>query len=499
MRADVAVVIPCYNHARYLPDSIGSVLRQTYRASEIVVVDDGSTDETKQVASRYPEVRYVYQENRGLAAARNTGTRNTRSQFLVYLDADDVLAPEALAIGVRYLESHPHCAFVSGDHRLVGPDLQPLFKFRARPVERDHYLAFLRGNYVGMHATVMYRRQILERAGGFEEGLRACEDYGLYLRISREYPVLCHSEVVADYRQHASNMSRDPEFMLRWALRVHDAERPYITTPERAKAFAEGDRYLREYYGDAVLAQVRARFRISPADLTSIRQLVFVAANYPVVQSCRRTAAEKMGYIADALRRRIRRSTVLPPVGGINFGSLRTTQPLLPAATEAEALTTWYSDAWVERHKTDMRGAVLDFATADLNPAALDAVPGESYDCVLCVMRLQRVYDLRDAIRHLCRILKSPGVLLVTLPGVTIASDAGDEQDFWRFTSLSARSLMEPEFGSEHVQTEAFGSVVTAVGALHGIPAGHFTRDELLVSDAQHQTVVAVRATKHTA
>jgi len=149
-------------------DALRSILFQTYSHHEILVIDDGSTDDTREVAARFHKVKYFYQENRGLASARNAGIRESKGDLLVFLDADDLLSPSALQIGVGELMAHPECAFVSGDHRRVAADLTPLFKFRARPIERDHYLAFLRGNYIGMHATVMYRRKPIEEAGGFQ-------------------------------------------------------------------------------------------------------------------------------------------------------------------------------------------------------------------------------------------------------------------------------------------------------------------------------------------
>src|SRR5262249_23847629 len=93
------VVIICYNHWRFLGAAIESVLRQTLRDVEVVVVDAGSTDDTPAVAARYPSVRYVHQANQGMAAARNTGIRASRGRYLCFLDADDRLLPDALAIG----------------------------------------------------------------------------------------------------------------------------------------------------------------------------------------------------------------------------------------------------------------------------------------------------------------------------------------------------------------------------------------------------------------
>src|SRR4051812_16000050 len=110
----VTVVIPCYNQARFLGEAIESVLRQTHRAREVVVVDDGSTDGTAAVAARYPDVQLIRQPNRGLAAARNRGLAESRGAYLVFLDADDRLLPRALEVGLRCLMDHPLVAFAYG-------------------------------------------------------------------------------------------------------------------------------------------------------------------------------------------------------------------------------------------------------------------------------------------------------------------------------------------------------------------------------------------------
>src|ERR687890_1245755 len=101
----VSVVIPCYNQAHFLGEAIESVLAQSYKDFEIIVVDDGSPDNTSEVAARYPGVRCVRQENQGLAGARNTGIRESKGEYLVFLDADDRLLAEALEVGVKNLEA----------------------------------------------------------------------------------------------------------------------------------------------------------------------------------------------------------------------------------------------------------------------------------------------------------------------------------------------------------------------------------------------------------
>src|ERR671914_179204 len=98
----VSVVIPCYNQAHFLGEAIESVLAQNYPHFEVVVIDDGSTDNTSEVASRYPGVRCIRQENQGLAGARNTGIRHSSGSYLVFLDSDDRLLPDALDTDLKH-------------------------------------------------------------------------------------------------------------------------------------------------------------------------------------------------------------------------------------------------------------------------------------------------------------------------------------------------------------------------------------------------------------
>src|SRR5918994_3621037 len=122
----VTVVIPCYNQAHFLGEAIESVLSQSYPNFEILVVDDGSTDDTSEVAGRYPQqVRLIRQENRGLAGARNTGIGHARGEYLVFLDADDRLLPEALEAGGGGVEAPPGGAFFSGRRGNIEADRSP--------------------------------------------------------------------------------------------------------------------------------------------------------------------------------------------------------------------------------------------------------------------------------------------------------------------------------------------------------------------------------------
>jgi glycosyltransferase involved in cell wall biosynthesis len=214
----VSVIIPCYKQAHFLGEAIESVLAQTHPHHEVIVIDDGSPDDTKEVVARYPSVRYAYQSNGGLSAARNAGLRKSRGKFVVFLDADDRLLPHALRSCLDSFRDRPECAMVSGHYRLMRVDGTPGEDFEQTPLEADPYLTLLDRNYIGMNATVMHRRATIEAVGGFDTSLVSCEDYELYLRIARHYPVHTFNQVVAEYRRYDDCMTMDPARMMKGVL-----------------------------------------------------------------------------------------------------------------------------------------------------------------------------------------------------------------------------------------------------------------------------------------
>lgn len=217
----VSVIIPTYNYARFIGEAIESVLTQTYRDFEIIVVDDGSTDETGDVVSRFSEVRYIFQTNQGIAAARNEGVRASQGHSLVFLDADDRLLPNALEAGVNSLNDHPACAFVSGHWELVSRDRKPLPTPPVICFKENNYRAFLDYNYIGTTGQVMFRRSIFATEPGFDSSVPGCDDAELYMRIAKDYPVHCHDQIVVQHRVHGSNTSGNRAMMLRSMTRIY--------------------------------------------------------------------------------------------------------------------------------------------------------------------------------------------------------------------------------------------------------------------------------------
>ncbi len=209
----VSVIIPCYNQAHFLPGSIGSALAQTHPHVEVIVVDDGSTDNTSEVAKRYG-VNCVRQQNQGLSGARNGGIRASRGDYLMFLDADDHLTPNAAESHLECFAAHPEAGFVVGDIDLMSADGSYLRSPRWAASEAGQYEQLLRASHVANTIAVMLRRSVLESVGEFKTSLPSSEDYEMLLRVARSFPGFRHHGVVAHYRRHQSNMSRNGVRML---------------------------------------------------------------------------------------------------------------------------------------------------------------------------------------------------------------------------------------------------------------------------------------------
>jgi glycosyltransferase involved in cell wall biosynthesis len=273
-RALVSVVIPCYNQAHFLSETIESVLCQSYTNFEVVVVDDGSPDNASEVASRYAGagVRLIRQENQGRAAARNRGLDETQGEYVVFLDSDDRLLPEALQAGVKELEAHPACALVFGRIRAFGPDRSSLGSALPPYMMTDPHLymitdpygALLRGNLSFTPGAAMFRRSVFDSVGGFDPSasLRGAEDYHLYLRVASEFPIHHHYELVVEYREHEAGVSRDSARMLQSTLNaLHSQQERVGGTKEYEEAYKHGIKSWQSMYGNALFKDVLVHAR----------------------------------------------------------------------------------------------------------------------------------------------------------------------------------------------------------------------------------------------
>jgi len=204
-----SVIIPTYNRIGFLKQAVRSVLDQTYRDYELIVVDDGSTDNTPSLVKSFGNCfSYVRQEHAGVSRARNTGIRHARAPFIAFLDSDDIWLPEKLQEGYRYICDHPEIAIHQTEEIWMrrGKRVNPMKKHQKRGG-----MIFIESLHQCMvsPSSVIMRRELFERFGLFDELLPACEDYELWLRITPEEPVgLIPRPLLVKHGGHRDQLSR---------------------------------------------------------------------------------------------------------------------------------------------------------------------------------------------------------------------------------------------------------------------------------------------------
>lgn len=186
MQAKVSVIIPSYNAAKYIKEAVDSALAQTYENIEVVVIDDGSTDNTKKILAPYAEkmrIKYVYESNKGLAGARNAGIKNSQGEYIAFLDADDIFLPEKVEEQVRVLEANRgYGACYSDLFHFDGAG--KLYHHRYKYPSGDVFEPLLHKQFINP-LTVMARRELFNKYGYFDESLRRSEDWYVWLLWAR--------------------------------------------------------------------------------------------------------------------------------------------------------------------------------------------------------------------------------------------------------------------------------------------------------------------------
>ena len=248
----VSVIIPCYNLVRYLDQAIQSVLNQTYHNVEIIVIDDGSTENIKVVTDQYPQVKYLYQDNQGPSAARNLGIRKSSGEILLFLDADDWLYPDGIQKNLDFLNENRDSAFVFGMHDIYYENYGRIYPVH-RKLKTDMYRQLLESCVIGMPGVALFRRWVFEEFK-FDESLKFfVEDYDLYLKIARKYPVGGHTGKIAVYRKHHSNASGNSIKMLKGVLMILERQEEHLRTFQEITSYRMGKIYLKKYYGNQLL------------------------------------------------------------------------------------------------------------------------------------------------------------------------------------------------------------------------------------------------------
>jgi glycosyltransferase involved in cell wall biosynthesis len=281
----VSVVIPAHNSSKFLAETIRSVLYQSFRDFEIIIIDDGSTDDTAKVASGFP-VRYFWQENRGVSAARNKGIELSQGEYIAFLDSDDMWLPQKLELQLAAIENAPLAGVVYSDlyyyDNTTCTTTGTFLQKRRRPPPRGKVLGEFIEYFFGHPSTLLVRKNVFAQVGMFDETLHNCEDDDMLFRMAS----YCEFEVVpvplVMYRMHDSGQkSREQETVTHYyILYLNKAlQSPMLNDEMRMKLCKSlAERHFR--YGELLIRRgrinlgTRELWRSIKADIPSFLSLI---------------------------------------------------------------------------------------------------------------------------------------------------------------------------------------------------------------------------------
>ncbi|MGW9950575.1 glycosyltransferase involved in cell wall biosynthesis [Rhizobium leguminosarum] len=265
----VSVVMPAFNASPYIVRSLQSAARQTYQSLEIIVVNDGSTDDTaklvEQMAVADSRIRLLTTPNRGVAAARNTGIQASSGQFVAFLDADDLWHQTKIEKQVNALNRlSPQWAAVYSLHYVIDLDDEIIYPGRANVARGYIYARHLTFKYVGNGSTLLVRRDVALEIGGFDSsyaaaGIEGCEDLDFELRLAAHYYMEVIPERLVGYRQYPGNMSSNHIQMARGALEV--VRRSLAANPQLPRYAARSATTATVKYAFQELKRAESRFQ----------------------------------------------------------------------------------------------------------------------------------------------------------------------------------------------------------------------------------------------
>ncbi len=535
----ISVIIPCYNHGEYLAQAIQSVLYQSYQFFEIIVVDDGSVDNTKNICLEYPKVKYIYQKNSGLSAARNEGIKCASGSFLVFLDADDWLLENGLKTNLDLLVPNKSIAFVSGGHQVFYEDNHQT-KLVQEEVNQNHYCRLLEGNYIGMHATVMYRHWVFD-AFMFDTSLPYCEDYDLYLKIARKYPVYHHTGLIAVYRIHDYNMSTNYPEMLKYVLIVLSKNEKNLKTHQEKESKKRGIAIWKNYYSLMIFDHLRVQLNTTKTKPYKIEiQTLMMNAPKLFLNFKLRKILFPLSKIRENGKKNLKKflpQKILKSISNfsskktffdkINLGDLNRTTPFSTqfGYDRGGPLDRYYIENFLKETSSRIMGRVLEIGDneytlkfggdkvkksdilhiddsnkqatyiGDLSNAP--NLPSNSFDCIVLTQTLHLIYDYKAAIETCHRVLKPGGTLLLTVPGIShIAQDEWGKYWLWSFTGNSIQKIMEERFSEDKISVKTHGNVLVASAFLYGMGLPDLKKKQMDYFDPHYQVIITVNAIK---
>ncbi|MBI4970833.1 MAG: glycosyltransferase family 2 protein [Candidatus Omnitrophica bacterium] len=256
----VSVIIPTYNRKELVRRAIQSVLNQTFKKYALIVVDDGSTDQTDKILKEFKgaKIHFYRQDRKGVSAARNRGIRESRGELIAFLDSDDVWHPKKLEVQVDFFRKNPTAMIAQTEEEWIrdGRPANPMKKHKK--YSGDIFRASLPLCIVSPSA-VMMRRELFDKVGYFDDRLSACEDYDMWLRVAARYPIyLIEGRLTIKYGGHADQLSRTvpslDKYRIQSMLKLLDSK---ILTPEQRKWTIEELKYKAKIYGEGCIKHGR--------------------------------------------------------------------------------------------------------------------------------------------------------------------------------------------------------------------------------------------------
>jgi hypothetical protein len=383
-----------------------------------------------------------------------------------------------------------------------------------------------------MHAAVMYRRSVFNEFL-FDTSLRACEDYDLYLRISRKYPVHHHTKKIAAYRIHNSNMSGNVRMMLSTVLSVLERQKPHLQNDFEKQAFKNGQEVWKHYYTNELYQKLVVNkssysrehfftlYKYNPA-----LSLLYLKTNLKqVLKSIIKKNAP--AFILKGLHSLGMTKSFIPEIGRVKKGDFKRKSPF---STEfgydrGGPVDRYYIENFLLKESQAIKGRVMEIGdneytlkfgkdqisksdvlhVHEVNPKATligdisnaPQIPDNTFDCIILTQTLHLIYNYREALQTCHRILKPGGTLLLTVPGIT-PIDHGEWKEtwYWSFTDKAMRRLMNETFPGGAVEINSYGNVYVATAFLYGMGISEVSIDELNHNDPHFQVINTVKAIK---
>ncbi|MFA6138021.1 MAG: glycosyltransferase family A protein [Sulfurimonas sp.] len=204
---EISVVIPTYNRYEVLQRALISVYSQSHMPSEVIIIDDGSTDNTSQITKEFPYVKYIYQKNAGVSSARNLGIKNSTCRWIAFLDSDDAWHADKLKKQVEFHEQNPGCLMSYTDEKWIRDGIEVKMAKKFHKVGGAIFAECLSHCIIAPSAALIHKK-LLDEVGFFDENLEVCEDYDLWLRVACVNPIgLINEKLITKYGGNDDQLS----------------------------------------------------------------------------------------------------------------------------------------------------------------------------------------------------------------------------------------------------------------------------------------------------